>query len=79
MGRIHFTLEKTLNDLDISPYRLSVISTVRSNTIADMVSNQSSRINISTLELVIAALNKISEEQGSSRKFNVTDVFIYVD
>lgn len=79
MGRIQFTLEQTLNELDISPYRLSVISTVRSNTIADMVSNQSSRINISTLELIITALNKIAAEQGSSRKFNVADVFVYVD
>ncbi|HDX9607374.1 TPA: hypothetical protein ROY11_004512 [Bacillus cereus] len=79
MGRIHFTLEQTLNELDISPYRLSVISTVRSNTIADMVSNQSSRININTLELIISALNKIAAERGSSRKFNVNDVFTYVD
>ncbi|OUB47942.1 hypothetical protein BK740_07310 [Bacillus thuringiensis serovar argentinensis] len=79
MGQIQFTLKKTLNELDISPYRLSVISTVRSNTIADMVGNQSSRINIETLELIIAALNKIAAERGQSRRYNVTDVFTYVD
>ncbi|KAA0784330.1 helix-turn-helix transcriptional regulator [Bacillus sp. BB56-3] len=79
MGRIQFTLEKTLNELNMSPYRLSVISQVRSNTITDMVNNQSSRINISTLELIITALNKIAHERNLDRSYNITDVFIYVD
>ncbi|HDR4520631.1 helix-turn-helix transcriptional regulator [Bacillus cereus] len=78
MGRIQFTLEKTLNELNMSPYRLSVISQVRSNTITDMVNNQSSRINISTLELIITALNKIADERNLDRSYNINDVFIYV-
>ncbi|ANT39975.1 MULTISPECIES: helix-turn-helix domain-containing protein [Bacillus cereus group] len=79
MGRIQFTLEKTLNELNMSPYRLSVISQVRSNTITDMVNNQSSRINISTLELIITSLNKIADERNLDRSYNINDVFIYVD
>ncbi|EJR41609.1 TPA: helix-turn-helix domain-containing protein [Bacillus cereus] len=79
MGRIQFTLEKTLNELNMSPYRLSVISQVRSNTITDMVNNQSSRINISTLELIITSLNKIADERNLDRSYNINDVFIYVE
>ncbi|MCU5196457.1 helix-turn-helix domain-containing protein [Enterococcus faecium] len=79
MGRIQFTLEKTLNELNMSPYRLSVISQVRSNTITDMVNNQSSRINISTLELIITSLNKIADERNLDRSYNIDDVFIYVE
>ncbi|WP_242250238.1 helix-turn-helix transcriptional regulator [Bacillus cereus group sp. BfR-BA-01324] len=79
MGRIQFTLEKTLNELNMSPYRLSVISQVRSNTVTDMVNNQSSRINISTLELIITSLNKIAEERNLDRSYNIDDVFIYVE
>ncbi|WP_000685133.1 helix-turn-helix domain-containing protein, partial [Bacillus cereus] len=67
-----------LNELNMSPYRLSVISQVRSNTITDMVNNQSSRINISTLELIITALNKIADERNLDRSYNINDVFIYV-
>lgn len=79
MGRIQFTLEKTLNELNMSPYRLSVISQVRSNTITDMVNNQSSRINISTLELIITSLNKIADERNLDRSYNINDVFIYLE
>lgn len=79
MGRIQFTLEKTLNELNMSPYRLSVISQVRSNTITDMVNNQSSRINISALELIITSLNKIADERNLDRSYNINDVFIYVE
>ncbi|MED1406928.1 hypothetical protein P4U07_30045 [Bacillus mycoides] len=79
MGQIQFTLAKTLNDLNISPYRFSVISTVRSNTITDMVNNQSSRLNISTLELIITALNKIAEERKLDYSYDISDVFIYIN
>ncbi|TSI19919.1 MULTISPECIES: hypothetical protein [Bacillus] len=79
MGRIQFTLAKTLNNLNVSPYRFSVLSTVRSNTILDMVNNQSSRLNISTLELIITALNKIADERKLDHTYDISDVFIYVD
>lgn len=77
MNKIHFTLGKTLNEMNISRYKLASESKVRPNTIKDMVSNQSKSVTLTTLTAILEALNKIADEQGIDRFFDIEDVFIY--
>jgi predicted transcriptional regulator len=77
MGKIVFTLNKTLSKLDITPNQLAVEAKVRPTTIYNMVKNDSSRINTETLVHIIDTLNKFAKEQGKRADFDTTDVFIY--
>jgi DNA-binding Xre family transcriptional regulator len=77
MNKIHFTLEKTLNELNITKNKLAVESKIRPNTIVAMANNKSKSINLDTLTAVLDALNELAAQQGINRTFNIEDVFIY--
>lgn len=79
MGEIRFTLSRTLEQLGISAYRLSVVSRVRNNTIYNMIENKTQRIHIQTLTDIINALNAIAKEKGIQKRFDINDVLEYID
>jgi len=78
MSKIKFTLEETLNELNITKNKLAVESKIRSNTIIDMVTNQTKSIKLITLIDILDTLNRLGKEQGLNRTFDVDDVFIYL-
>lgn len=77
MGRIIFTLQKTLDKLDISGNRLAVEAKVRPNTVYNILENNASRINTETLEKLLDALNSIAKEKGVRRDFSIEDIMKY--
>lgn len=79
MGEIIFTLHKILDELDISPTKLSVESKVRYPTIKGMLDNESKRITVSNLSSILNALNMIAREKGIKRKITISDIIEYVE
>ncbi len=79
MAEIVWKLDEVLDELDISPNKLSVESKVRPNTIYNMVYKKAVRFNFDTVTKILIALNQIAEEEGLQRKFNVQDVLEYIE
>ncbi|MFS0559616.1 hypothetical protein AB1K91_02645 [Terribacillus sp. 179-K 1B1 HS] len=77
MGKIRFTLEDTLNTLDVSRNKLAVEAKVRPATIADIVKSESKSINYDTLTAILDTINRLASEKKIDKRFNVTDVFTY--
>jgi predicted transcriptional regulator len=79
MGEVRFTLSRSLEQLGVSPYRLSVVSGVRNNTIYNMLENKTQRINVQALTDIINGLNTIAKEKGIHKKFDINDVLEFVE
>ncbi|TYS55787.1 helix-turn-helix domain-containing protein [Bacillus infantis] len=77
MGKIYFTLDKVLNELEVTPNYVAVKAQVRPNTLYKMQDNDIARINIDVLEKILDALNEISREKSIHTKFNIEDVLTY--
>lgn len=78
MGKIIFTLEKTMKELDITGNKLAVESKVRPDTVYKMMDNDASRLNLDTLLNILDALNRIAKEKDVHRDFTLEDVLIYI-
>jgi predicted transcriptional regulator len=72
-----FTLQQTLDEINITKNKLSVEAKIRPGTIHDMAQNKSKSINLVTLSELLNALNRLAEEQGINRTFDVKDIFVY--
>ncbi|WP_261380588.1 helix-turn-helix transcriptional regulator [Neobacillus bataviensis] len=72
-------LSLTIDQLGITRNALAVEAKVRPLTINEIVSGQAKQINFVTLNKILEALNRISEEKGLDKKYLVSDVFEYVD
>ncbi|MEC1772313.1 helix-turn-helix domain-containing protein [Schinkia azotoformans] len=71
-------LSETLKSLDdTSRNALAVEAKIRPATINELASGKSKQFNFETLAAILEALNRISEEKGYIKKFNVNDVFEY--
>jgi DNA-binding Xre family transcriptional regulator len=74
MGKIEFTLDKTLEEFDITRNKLAVQAMIRPATVADMVNGKTKRIELPTL---ISILDVLSRE--GKRSVTIDDVFKYSD
>lgn len=76
MGKIEFTLGKTLEEFKMTRNKLAVSAMIRPATVADMVNGKTKRVEIPTLIRILDVLNR-SEDRP--RKATVNDVFTYVE
>jgi predicted transcriptional regulator len=74
MAKIFWKLDRVLEELDISPNRLSVEAKVRPNTIYNMVYNDAVRVHFDTVTKVLVALNEIAEEEDIHKEYNIEDI-----
>jgi predicted transcriptional regulator len=79
MAEIIWKLDEVLEELNISPNRLSVEAKVRPNTIYNMVYNDAVRFHFDTAAKVLVALNRIANEEKIHRKFNIEDILEFVE
>lgn len=70
---IKFKLDKLLKELNISQTKFANIAGVRPNTINDMCNGITKRLEISTLNQIMGALNQISKT-----KVNLSDLIEYL-
>ncbi|MBH0156010.1 XRE family transcriptional regulator [Fictibacillus sp. 5RED26] len=70
------TLEDSLKHLDVTRNALAVEAKVRPATINELVSGNAKQISFKTLKEILVTLNRIAEEKGSQKRFNVEDVFL---
>lgn len=76
MGGIKFTLEKTLERLNITRNRLAVEAKIRPNTISDLASGKTKRIEFATLISILDELNRVAKERGK-REITIEDIIAY--
>ena len=69
---IKFKLESLLNELNITKNKFSVLSKIRPNTINDMCSGITRRLEIETLDAILTSLNEIS-----ATKISISDLMEY--
>ncbi len=74
---IFSSLQRTLDELDISKNRLAVEGKIRPNTIYDIVDNRITLIKLDTLESILNTLNRISREKGYFKTYTITDIIDY--
>jgi predicted transcriptional regulator len=79
MAKIVWKLEEVLNEIEVSPNKLSVLARVRPNTIYNMVYNEAGRVHFDTITKVLVALNQIAEEKDIHKKFNIEDILEFID
>lgn len=77
MGKIVFTLDKTLKKLGITANYLAVESGVRPTTIYLMVDCELSRLNVDTLEKILNTLNKIAKEKKYKYNIGLDDIVTF--
>ncbi len=70
-------LGETLKELDTSRNALAVEAKIRPATINELVNGKMKQFNFETLADILKALNRITEEKGHLKKYNVNDVFEY--
>lgn len=73
MTTISITLNRILEELDVTPYRLSLTSGIRTNTIYSLVNNESKAINIELLGKLIDSVNLIASEKNIPRTYTISD------
>lgn len=78
MGKIRFVLKETLEELNVTGYRVAVESKIRPNSIYDILENQKKTISLEHLTAIINALNSIAKDEGINRKFDISDVIEYI-
>ncbi|RFB34018.1 helix-turn-helix domain-containing protein [Brevibacillus sp. VP] len=76
MGRIKFTLEKTLERLNITRNRLAVEAKIRPNTISDLTIGKTKRLEFATLISILDELNRVAKERGE-RAVTIEDIIAY--
>lgn len=72
-----FVLKDTLDYLDMTPHQFSLAAEVRKNTIYDMIKNETKRIEVKNLNSIVNTLNKIAENKGITKNFDINDVMIW--
>ncbi|WP_405168541.1 hypothetical protein [Paenibacillus sp. FSL H3-0286] len=72
-----FSLEDAMKLIDINQAKLSALSDVRPNTIADLMKANTKRIEVETLENLLDALNGIAKSKGINKYFQIQDIFQY--
>jgi predicted transcriptional regulator len=77
MGRLFWKLDSCLDELKITPNRLSVEAKVRPNTIYNLVYNKATRFHFPTVVQVLDALNQITKEEGIEKTFKIEDILEY--
>lgn len=73
MGQIKFTLDQTLQKINLSGYMLSKLSNVRTDTIYDMQRGDTQRVHIDALQSILDALNAYD----TTRDYTIEDVIQY--
>jgi predicted transcriptional regulator len=79
MAKITWKLNDCLEELNVTPNRLSVEAKVRPNTIYNMVYNKAVRFHFPTTTKVLVALNKISKDENLHRTFNIEDILEFIE
>ncbi|WP_342421875.1 hypothetical protein [Paenibacillus sp. FSL E2-0178] len=72
-----FNLEDAIKLLDTNQAKLSALSDVRPNTIADLIKANTKRIEVDTLENLLDALNGLAKSKGIKKYFRVQDIIQY--
>ncbi|WLR44430.1 hypothetical protein LC087_18785 (plasmid) [Bacillus carboniphilus] len=74
---IEFTLEKTLNELEITVYRLSKVSKINPHTIHRIAKNEAQMLDVQKIDILIDSLNEIAIDKGFNRIYGIEDVLIH--
>jgi predicted transcriptional regulator len=77
MGNVRFVLKETLEELQVTGYRVAVESKIRPNSIYDILENEKKTISLEHLTAIINALNAIAKQEGIKAKFDIQDVLEY--
>jgi predicted transcriptional regulator len=77
MGKVVINLGDILEELDINPYKFSQIAKIRHSTIYDMIHNNSKSLKIANIEAILDTLNELSQEIGSRKQYDISDLFTY--
>lgn len=72
MGKIVFTLNKTLDELNLSRNRVAVEAKIRPAAVGELFKGESKAIRIDTLEKILDTLNRLG-----NRKVTLNDVMTY--
>ena len=76
-GQIIFTINKTLDELNITKNRLAVEAKIRPNLILELANGDTKAIKIDTLIKILDTLNEIAKNKGLDKEYNVTDIIYY--
>jgi predicted transcriptional regulator len=79
MRKVIWKLDKVIEELNITPNKLSIEARCRPNTIYNMVYGTATRIHLETIEKVLVALNNIAESEGIHKGFKVGDILDFID
>lgn len=74
---IRFTLDKTLNEVDITRNKLAVEAKIRPATIADIVHGKTKRLEIDTLINLLETLQKLVNDKGLDRRITIEDILVF--
>lgn len=74
---IKSTLQNTLDELNITRNKLAVESKVRPATLQSLVDNKTASIKFDTLNALLDTINKIAQEKGMSKKYEINDIITY--
>ncbi len=74
---IKITLQRTLDELNISRNKLAVDYKIRAATLHTLVKNETSLIKFETLETILNALNDIAQSKGINKTYTITDIIDY--
>ncbi len=72
MGKIVFTLNKTLEEFNLSRNKVAVESKIRPMAVGEMFKGKSKAIRIDTLERILETLNRLG-----NRPVTIEDVMVY--
>jgi DNA-binding Xre family transcriptional regulator len=74
---LSYNLENLIKLLDTNQSKLSALSDVRPNTIADLSKGNAKRIEVDTLDGLLDALNGLAKSKGIKHYFQVQDIIQY--
>lgn len=74
---IKITLQKTLDELDITINKLAVEYKYRPATLYNLISGETTQIKFSTLDTILNMINEIAESKGINKTYTITDIIDY--
>ncbi|RKJ62045.1 XRE family transcriptional regulator [Butyricicoccus sp. 1XD8-22] len=74
---IKISLQRTLDEIDITVHKLSVDYKLRSSTIYKLLSGETTQIKFETLNIILNVLNNIAIEKGINKTYTITDIIDY--
>ena len=74
---MEFNLDKVLNELGMSYYRLGVESKIRPASIGSLAKGEMRRIDVLMINKILNELNKVAKEKGIKKQYTIEDIIKY--